>query len=381
MGMASKRSGLVASAGDVDGIKADEINTDSNVGDSLTDGALDTLGIAIRIMGEESFPLDTARDADRFPLICTDFARHVENGAAVPAYDIELADTGRREWSVVQRFIVDRRRNENKYVTSRLSGYRDIVGELVAGLRDMGRRDQSTEAAVLGSLTSVQEAISKDTFGENDLPRLKGALAEAIAVVSETFSEQKQSYENQLQDLNDRMANLRDDLVAVREEMKLDSLTQTFNRGAFDAAIKQSLNMHFFSRQSVCLLFIDLDNFKWVNDTHGHTAGDAVLRAVGGKLVRSFIRKNDLVARYGGDEFAVILGDTKSQDAAMLVERFLNTMRNLAVEIEGESIRVSCSVGFTEIKEEDTVESFINRADKALFEAKTNGRDRGVCGE
>jgi len=370
MGLMQKKSGSVIST---------PSNATENAHLSLTDGALDTLGVAIRIMGEESFPLENERDANQFALLCAAFAGHVENGAAVPDFDIELSENGKREWKVVQRFLVDRRRTEKKFVSGRLSGYRDIVGELVASLREVGLRDQTTQANVVESLTRVQETIEKEGFGENELPKIKTALAAAITTVSETFAEQKKSYEHQLQDLNDRMSNLREDLVAVREEMKRDSLTQAFNRGAFDSAIKQSINMHFFSRQPVCLLFIDLDEFKLVNDGYGHSVGDAALQAVAEKLARAFIRKNDLVARYGGDEFAVILGDTKAEDVVMLVDRFLNAVRDIAIDADGELVNISCSVGFTEVSEEDTVETFVNRADKALFEAKARGRDRSVC--
>ncbi len=174
------------------------------------------------------------------------------------------------------------------------------------------------------------------------------------------------------------MSNLRQDLEAAQVEMKQDSLTQAFNRGAFDSAITQSVNMHYFTGQPVSLLMIDLDEFKQVNDSYGHTVGDAVLQSVGECLTRSFIRKNDLIARYGGDEFAVILPDTKIEDVIKLAERFLNQVRSISIESNGEIIGVSCSLGCTEALQEDTVDTFVNRADKALFTAKNNGRDQSV---
>ena len=174
------------------------------------------------------------------------------------------------------------------------------------------------------------------------------------------------------------MSSLRQDLVAAHEEMKRDALTDAYNRGAFDSAIGQSLNMHFILNQPVTLLLIDIDNFKHINDTFGHAAGDEVLRGIGEALARSFIRKSDIVARYGGDEFAVILNDTTAKNCENIVDRFLSAVRNVQVPYAPEDTRITCSIGYTEVHTDDTVESLINRADKALYAAKKNGRDQAA---
>jgi len=340
--------------------------------DALTDGALDTLGNVIRVMGNESFPLESDADAAVFPHLCTQFACHVENGAAVPSYDIETSTDGKREWANIRRFFADRRHAEKTFVTERLQGYRGIVDDLVSGLRDIGVRDQTTESSILECLTIIDDAV-----GAGELPQIKQALSETVSKVSETFTRQRREYEDRLQELTDSMSNLRQDLVAAREEMKRDPLTDAFNRGAFDAAILQSLNLHFILQQPVTLLMIDLDAFKLINDSFGHAAGDDVLRGVSNCLARSFIRKNDMIARYGGDEFAVILTDTAASHAASLIERFLDRVREIRIA-EFSDIRVSCSVGYTEVKADDTVKSVINRADQALYKAKSDGRNRST---
>ncbi len=339
--------------------------------EAIADGALDTLSSVIRVMGDESFPLEKDLDPAVFPAMCMEFARHVENGAAVPSFDIPPSGDGSREWARVRRFFADRRHAERSFVTERLQDYRTLVDDLVSGLREIGQRDESTQNSIRESLSSIEEAVKSGR-----LPDIKKALSKTVRSVNKTFTEQKRSYEKQLKELNDRMSSMRQDLVAAREEMKRDSLTDAYNRGAFDAAIEQSLNMHFILQQPVTLVLVDLDNFKDVNDTHGHAAGDEVLRAVGDCLARSFIRKNDFVARYGRDEFAVILSDTSARHAGRLIERFLDYARDIRVPSAPEQQLVSCSAGYTEIDTGDTVESLIKRADRALYEAKSAGRDR-----
>jgi len=340
---------------------------------ALADGALDTLSSVIQVMGSESFPLEDTLAQDVFPEVCGEFARHVENGAAIPSYGIPASADGSRQWSHVRRFFADRRQAEKAFVTERLQGYRGIVNELVSGLRGIELQNQDTEDSVLDCLSAVEDAASTGV-----LATIKDALSDAIFRTSESFAEQRRSYEKQLAELNDRMSSLSQELVQAREEMKRDPLTEAYNRRAFDTAILQSLNMHFILRQPVALLMIDLDNFKAVNDTYGHSAGDEVLRSMGECLARSFIRKNDIVARYGGDEFAVILPDTSADQTCKLVDRFLDLVRHIKIPYAEDGARVSCSVGYTEVTSTDTVEHLVNRADRALYTAKSAGRDASI---
>ncbi|MDX1515262.1 MAG: GGDEF domain-containing protein [Woeseiaceae bacterium] len=339
----------------------------------LTDGALDTLSTVLRVMGDESFPLENDIDAAVFPTVCREFSCHVENGAAVPSHDIPPSDSGARQWAHVRRFFADRRKAEKAFVTGRLQDYRGVVEDLVAGLRSIGERDQVTESDVRECLEQIEDAVSTGV-----LPEIREALTRTVQRVNDTFAEQKRQYEAQLAELNDRMSNLRQDLVAAREEMKRDALTDAYNRGAFDAAIAQSLNMHFILNQPVTLILIDLDNFKTINDSCGHAAGDEVLRSVGECLARSFIRKNDFVARYGGDEFAVILNDTSADNAHQVVNRFIAGIEDVKVPYADGERSVTCSAGYTEIHASDTIESLIQRADRGLYKAKGAGRNQAV---
>ena len=131
---------LVAKIMGANGTNADDSKKKVSNSDSLTDGALDTLSNIIRVMGDESFPLENDIDETVFPDMCKEFSCHVENGAAVPSCDIPQSANGTREWAHVRRFFADRRKAEKSFVTERLHDYRGVVEDLVSGLKTIGGR-------------------------------------------------------------------------------------------------------------------------------------------------------------------------------------------------------------------------------------------------
>ncbi len=337
---------------------------------SLEDGALDTLGCVFSTLASDSFTLDTDRNAQSFPEHCLEVVRHIENGHAAPLLEIEQSDDGARSWNRVRRFYIDRRRQEKTFVTTRFQGYRDIVEDLVGGLRDICAQGSNTELLVTGKLVAIESAVER-----GELAEIKRVVTETISEVNQVFMQNKNEYEQHIQFLHERMAILREDLVAVQKEMKLDALTNIYNRGAFDASIDRCLKMHFVFDQDVSLILIDVDNFKEINDTYGHSTGDKVLQSIASCLVRSFIRKNDLIARYGGDEFAVILPDTSIAKAQVSIDRFLASLGKIEIEDLPDTVNITCSAGVTEVAGDDNVESLVARADKALYAAKQAGRN------
>lgn len=338
---------------------------------STLDGAIDTLGSLYRTMGDTAFALENDVDPVVFRDICAAIACHIENGAAVPACGIDQSADGARNWAIVRRFFADRRRNEKTFVMERLHDYRGLVKDLTSSLRRIGQRDRDTEAAVRQGLDNIESSINN-----GGIDQIRLVVDETIQSVTDTFAQQKREYEEQINDLKSRMASLRQDLVAAREEMVRDTLTDAFNRGAFDTAIVQTINTHFVLNLPITFILIDVDKFKQINDEYGHSAGDEVLRSIGECLARSFIRKSDFVSRYGGDEFAVILNDTTVANSHTLINRFIEMVGEITVPYAPPDVRISCSAGYTEVTCGDSVKALINRADAALYQAKRAGRNR-----
>ena len=156
-----------------------------------------------------------------------------------------------------------------------------------------------------------------------------------------------------------------------------DPLTGLPNRRHFLATLEQeAARKRRFPEVSASLLMLDLDHFKLVNDTHGHAAGDMVLRRFA-VLLRDSLRKTDLAGRLGGEEFAVLLIGTDLDSAAEFAERLRCEFDAERVVIEGQSIHTTVSVGVTALRQDDpSADDALARADMALYQAKAEGRNR-----
>ncbi|MFW2543346.1 diguanylate cyclase [Primorskyibacter sp. 2E107] len=164
-------------------------------------------------------------------------------------------------------------------------------------------------------------------------------------------------------------------LDEIRHLSQTDMLTGAANRRAF---IERAADMYWAFRNGgapFSLLMIDLDHFKSVNDTYGHAAGDAVLANLAAQF-RSAIRKTDLLARLGGEEFAVLLGNSDAAEARKVAERIRTVAEQQIVAYGDESLRVTLSIGITEITGRDSsIDRLMTRADEALYKAKKAGRN------
>jgi diguanylate cyclase len=129
------------------------------------------------------------------------------------------------------------------------------------------------------------------------------------------------------------------------------------------------------------LLLIDIDRFKTINDTFGHPEGDAVLRRVADTMARIFLRRSDFVARYGGDELAVVLRETTLKEGQQLADRLLRAVRAIPTDREVGRYPLTLSVGIAALSPGEEARAWIDRADKALYQAKRDGRDRMVISE
>jgi diguanylate cyclase (GGDEF)-like protein len=163
---------------------------------------------------------------------------------------------------------------------------------------------------------------------------------------------------------------------SLHERATRDALTQVANRAEFDRLLQSSVESHLERRLPCSLIICDLDHFKRINDTYGHQAGDEVLVGFGA-LLRRHCRSGDLVARYGGEEFVMLCPDCDNATATRRAEEIRTELAELPMmAIGGRS--VTSSFGVTELQCGDTPETMLRRADRALYQAKENGRNTVV---
>lgn len=164
--------------------------------------------------------------------------------------------------------------------------------------------------------------------------------------------------------------------VLSLEQMALtDPLTGALNRRAFFDRAGQQAKLIAEANDPFSVVMIDLDHFKQLNDTYGHAAGDAVLKAVSEVCINS-IRSDDIFARYGGEEFVLFLANANPERAMQISERIRSAITELRVEFEGQSITVSASLGVAESKSAEAFNDVLKNADKALYTAKNAGRNQ-----
>ena len=152
---------------------------------------------------------------------------------------------------------------------------------------------------------------------------------------------------------------------------KQDELTGAGNRRAFMAHAEQAIRQYKRNGHISSLIYIDVDNFKQVNDEFGHSLGDSVLQSVV-SCIQSNLRENDKLFRLGGDEFVVIAAGAKLQHAAQVAERLRQDLENQKVSEYG----ITLSIGISAIQDRDSVDNWVARADEALYQSKQSGRNR-----
>jgi diguanylate cyclase len=344
-------------------------------GSTLETTALDELAGILRTWGQYSFDLDDVK-ADAITEQCERWRWHVLSAApldvAAPAPDASPSDLKQRNWPGLRAFVARTRRSEQTYVSRQVIGTRQVMGDFVQTLGEVLAEDKEEQTRVMSVIHHLRQTIEENAPVE----RLTQEAMRAITMISEIARDRDQRHQGLLADLTKKLQTLRGELDAAQREMELDCLTRLYNRKAFDIQLERVFELCKLSGQPACLLMVDADHFKRVNDEHGHQAGDVVLRRVADCCAQSFPRKSDFVARYGGEEIAVILQDTQVSTASQLAQRLLDAIRALVVAHEGTELRITVSIGLAEIKHHPTAGQWLRASDSALYAAKEAGRDR-----
>ncbi|MFJ2464197.1 GGDEF domain-containing protein [Pseudomonas sp. NPDC087615] len=200
-------------------------------------------------------------------------------------------------------------------------------------------------------------------------------MGELVFRRNQRFNDQEQGHLESL--LSSLLYPMRNALLyrAATQSAMRDSLTGTGNRIAMDQTLQREIEMSRRHLQPLSVLMLDIDHFKRVNDSHGHSAGDDVLKAVAASI-KGQLRNVDMVFRYGGEEFLILLSNTSREAAALVGERLRYAAQANDYYADGQLIELTVSLGCSTLLPGESAESLLRRADSALYVAKREGRNR-----
>lgn len=188
------------------------------------------------------------------------------------------------------------------------------------------------------------------------------------------FGEIQTHMVNEIKKANNTILGLSQKVAALEHTSNIDSLTKVFNRRALSKYLneicssKNAFNgLHF--------LMLDLDNFKVINDTYGHVAGDKILIFISNILRKTF-KDGDKIFRYGGEEFFILLNNVNDEECSVITNKLLKLISSNNLIYLGEKISITASIGATKLLKDDTQDSILTRADKALYMSKNNGKNQ-----
>ncbi len=181
---------------------------------------------------------------------------------------------------------------------------------------------------------------------------------------------------------------LKKEITVLKHLVYKDPLTGVFNRRGFTEEVERMMaaiekerthgrSKSKFSLTALGFIMLDIDNFKKLNDTYGHDAGDAALKAVA-KTLESHVRQSDFVGRWGGEEFVIALLGANENDSAFVAEHLRQEIETQTLKFKNKKMLLSASFGAAEFKRRDGLESLIKKADKAMYVAKTTGKNQVV---
>ena len=333
---------------------------------------IDAIGGLIQLVGVYAHDTD-ARSAEETRRTADRWRRHLTTGLGHPdeaeddAPDARVARGGgldARDWEGAVRFASTERRAEHVHVSRTQDELRETVWTMVRGLHVVVGEEAEAGRTAHETVRRLEAAI---VGAEPD--QLRGAALAALGEIGAAIAQRDRQRATQIAELGRQVSSLGAALEDARRDGATDPLTGLGNRRAFDAAFAHAVTLHGLWEQRACVLLIDLDRLKQINDGQGHAAGDAALQTVAHHLSRTFMGRTDLLARIGGDEFAVLLRDATVDEAERLGER-------LAGKLGEPGSPGGVSIGGAALLAGEHAEAWFARADAALYEAKRAGGGR-----
>ncbi len=244
-----------------------------------------------------------------------------------------------------------------------------LVQDVSSSMDDTLSNTHAFTATIDKSFSNLEKIQNDDLSAKDAMDVIRQLVSESQEIRHST-----QFLNTQLNNASQEIARLKSQLDRVNKVALFDSLSDLYNRRAFDDDLASLIN----SNQDFCLIFIDIDHFKAFNDEYGHLFGDTVIRAIA-KRLQSSCQSGITAYRYGGEEFALLMPQKNLRISCQFAEMLRSSIEKLNVKDRRTNKQVksiTASFGVAEYVEDDTSESIIERADRKLYKAKDNGRNQ-----
>jgi diguanylate cyclase len=247
---------------------------------------------------------------------------------------------------------------------------------LLSVLRKMVQEIADTTGSLANDLGEKSQGLSEDVSSLKSCRDKQEILRLLSSVVTQAGSIHATVESSHLELLETRqsLSNLQEQMAETRQLLYEDALTGALNRRGLEQTLSREIARAQRANAHFSLAMVDLDNFKKINDDHGHGVGDLMLMHFTG-LIRSVMRKSDTLARYGGEEFILILPETDSRGAHFVLGRLQHVMARTPLSHEGRKINTTFSAGVATLKSDENGHALLRRADDAVYAAKNAGRN------
>ena len=291
---------------------------------------------------------------------------------------LAITDSGQHEFEAYLKQLNERLESFQSNLQAASEGHADNR----SAARDM---DTQIREQVDGLQSSMQEAADLDDLKhvlENHLEGLLGTMDQH----QKQRDEREQEVAARLQSLAERVAHMEQEALGYREHLEeqrqkalIDPLTGLPNRAAWSERLEHEIGQWQQQGNTLLLAMLDLDHFKRINDNYGHLAGDKVLKIIA-NVLRKRLRGTDFIARFGGEEFVLLMPATLPMVGAKLLETLRASIEACPFHFKGERVTITISMGLTAFRRGEHSDLVLKRADQALYRAKNNGRNRVEAG-
>jgi diguanylate cyclase len=233
-------------------------------------------------------------------------------------------------------------------------------------LRDLAQNVASDVGAHNSLVVGISDQLGALKDGDNNSAVVRDAVTRML--------DANKKLQTRLEDAERKIQVQAEEIRTQQSEARTDALTRLANRRAFDACLEENMRRFEHDGRPFSLLIFDVDHFKQFNDVHGHQAGDEVLRCVGRTLTK-IVKTGDLPCRYGGEEFAIVMANTKASEGQVAAERVRKAIEGMAVQFAAKTLRVTASIGMAQSLAGEDGAQLLRRADDSVYASKKAGRN------